>query len=110
MNPPRETTIAMEKPSDTQRSLQGNVNEIVEFSKSNKKMEKFQFNHYQIIYGSKLETNMAKLKLIFGLTRPNFWVELGQAIRVQIRSSFNNMDQNLDSTQTPGDFYLIIPK
>ena len=31
MNPPRETTIAMEKPSDTQRSLQGNVNEIVKF-------------------------------------------------------------------------------
>ena len=41
MNPPRETTIAMEKPSDTQRSLQGNVNEIVEFSKSNKKWQNF---------------------------------------------------------------------
>ena len=32
MNPPRETTIAMEKPSDTQRSLQGNANEIVQFN------------------------------------------------------------------------------
>ena len=72
MNPPRETTIAMEKPSDTQRSLQGNVNEIVEFSKSKQKAAKFKFNLCQIIYGSMLETNMAKLKLIFGLTRPNF--------------------------------------
>ena len=56
MNPPRETTIAMEKPSDTQRSLQGNVNEIVEFSKSKQKIAKFQFNLCQNIYGSMLET------------------------------------------------------
>ena len=59
MNPPRETTIAMEKPSDTQRSLQGNVNEILEFSKSKQKLAKVQFNLCQIIYGSMLETNIA---------------------------------------------------